>query len=291
MDNASEDGAAAIARSFGAEVVEAGANLGFAAANNRAARLVDTDWIALLNPDAYPAPDWLERLLAATTRWPQADAFGSTQRDAADPARLDGVGDAYFFAGVPFRAGFGRVRPVPPEGEVFAPCAAACLWRRERFLALGGFEERFFCYGEDVDLGYRHRLAGGVSVQVPDAVVLHEGSGITGRRSDFTTYHGHRNRVWTYLRDTLPGLLVASLPLHLALNAYLAVRLAVAGQLRPYLRAMRDAARGARPFLAERRALHRGAAPVAGTLTYSPLALIRRAPKLWGGVGGRPDAG
>ena len=297
IDNASTDGSAAIARRHGAEVIEAGANLGFAAANNRAARIADTEWIALLNPDAYPEPDWLERLLAATERWPQADAFGSTQRDAGDPARLDGIGDAYFFAGVPYRAGFGRVRPVPPEAQVFAPCAAACLWRRERFLALGGFEERFFCYGEDVDLGYRHRLAGGTSVQVPGAVVLHEGSGITGRRSDFTTYHGHRNRVWTYLRDTPPALLAASLPLHLALNLYLTARLALAGQLRPYLRAMRDAARGARPFLAERRALHAGhaghagAAPVARTLTYSPLALLRRAPKLWGGVGASRDQG
>ena len=287
IDNASTDGSADIARAHGAEVIEAGGNLGFAAANNRAASLLDTEWIALLNPDAYPEPDWLERLLAATERWPQADAFGSVQRDAADPSRLDGVGDAYFFAGVPYRAGFGRARPVPPEGQVFAPCAAACLWRRSRFLALGGFEERFFCYGEDVDLGYRHRLSGGVSVQVPDAVVLHEGSGITGRRSDFTTYHGHRNRIWTYLRDTPPGLLALSLPLHLALDAYLAARLAVAGQLPAYLRALRDAARGARPFLAERRALHANAAPVARALTYSPLALVRRAPKLWGGVGDR----
>ena len=283
VDNASTDGSAALARADGAEVIEAGANLGFAAANNLAARAAQTEWLALLNPDAYPEPDWLEELLAATGRWPRAAAFGSTQRDAAEPARLDGVGDAYFFAGVPFRAGFGRARPVPPEGEVFGPCAAAALWRREAFLALGGFEERFFCYGEDVDLAYRHRLAGGSCVQAPRAVVHHEGSAITGRRSDFTTYHGHRNRVWTYLRDTPPGLLAASLPLHLLLNAYLAARLGLAGQLRAYLRSQRDAWGGARPFLAERRALHAQARPVARALTYSPLALLRRAPKVWNG--------
>lgn len=280
VDNASTDGSAAVARARGADVIEAGNNLGFAAANNQAARAARTEWLALLNPDAYPEPRWLEELLEAAARWPGA-ALGSTQRDAADPARLDGVGDAYFFAGIPFRAGFGRIRPVPAEGEVFGPCAAAALWPREAFLALGGFEERFFCYGEDVDLAYRHRLRGGRCVQVPAAVVAHEGSGITGRRSDFTTYHGHRNRVWTYLRDTPPGLLALSFPLHLALSAYLAGRLAIAGQLRAYLRAQRDAWRGAAPFLAERRALHASARPVARALTYSPLALLRRAPKVW----------
>ena len=282
IDNASTDGSAEIAEAAGAEVIRADANLGFAAANNRAAATADTEWIAFLNPDAYAAPEWLERLLGAADRWPQADAFGSTQLDANDPDRLDGIGDAYFFAGIPYRAGFGRSAwNLPPEGQVFGPCAAAALWRRTRFAALGGFEERFFCYGEDVDLAYRHRLAGGACVQVPDAVVHHEGSGITGRRSDFTTYHGHRNRVWTYLRDTPPRLLALSLPLHLVLGAYLAARLGLAGQLRPYLRAMRDAAKGAGPFLAERRALHADAAPVARALTWSPRALLRRRAKTW----------
>ena len=282
VDNASTDGSAMVAEAAGAEVIRAGGNLGFAAANNLAARVADTGWLALLNPDAYPEPDWLERLLAAAGRWPGADAFGSTQLDAADARVLDGIGDGYFLAGVPYRAGFGRPkRDLPPEGEVFGPCAAAALWRRERFEALGGFEERFFCYGEDVDLAYRHRLAGGLCVQVPDAVVRHEGSGISGRRSGFTTYHGHRNRVWTYLRDTPGWLLALSLPVHVALNLYLVPRLALAGQLRPYLRALRDAAAGAGPFLAERRALHRGAAPVARALTWSPVALLRRRAKVW----------
>ena len=281
IDNASTDGSAQVARDHGAEVIEAGANLGFAAANNLAARRADTDWIAFLNPDAYAEPEWLERLMAATQRWPEAGAFGSTQRDASEPERLDGVGDAYFVLGLPYRAGFGRRRALPPEGEVFGPCAAAALWRREAFVALGGFEERFFCYGEDVDLAFRHRLRGGSCVQVPDAVVLHEGSGITGRRSDFTTYHGHRNRVWTYLRDVPLGVLLLSLPFHLGLSALLAVRLAAAGQLRAYLRAMRDGYFGAGPFLRERRALHEGAAPIARALTYSPLALLRRGAKVW----------
>ena len=284
VDNASTDGSAGVARARGAAVVEAGANLGFAAANNLAAAQAKGEWLVLLNPDAYPEPDWLERLLAAADRHPGCDAFGSAQVDAAAPSLWDGLGDGYFFAGIPYRAGFGRPRGAPPpEGEVFGPCAAASMWRRSRFSALGGFEERFFCYGEDVDLAFRHRLAGGVCVQVPDAVVHHEGSGISGRRSDFTTYHGHRNRLWTWARDMPLPLLLLGAPVNLALSLYLCVRLGVAGQLRPYLRALRDGAAGAPAFWRERRALHWNAAPVGHALTWSPFALVRRRPKVWPG--------
>ncbi len=288
VDNASSDGSAEIAEShpLAPKVIRSEWNLGFAAANNLAARRARGAWIALLNPDAYPDPDWLAALCDATARHPGVDAFGSTQVDAQDPSRLDGVGDGYFFAGLPYRAGFGRrLRTEPKEGEVFGPCAAAALWRKSRFLELGGFEERFFCYGEDVDLAFRHRLMGGRAVQVGSAKVRHEGSGISGRRSDFTTYHGHRNRVWTYLRDMPRGLLLASLPFHLAANLYLVPRLALAGQLGPYLRALRDAVRGMKPFLEERRDLHREArrkeARIAHSLTWSPLALVVRRPKIW----------
>jgi N-acetylglucosaminyl-diphospho-decaprenol L-rhamnosyltransferase len=282
IDNASTDGSAETAKMFeGVKVIESPVNLGFAAGNNRAAEEAKGEWLAFLNPDAYAEPDWLLRLMAARERHQDTDAFGSTQLCAENPQRLDGVGDGYFFAGLPYRAGFGKSGPAPQEeGEVFAPCAAAALWRKSRFFALGGFEERFFCYGEDVDLAFRHRLAGGKAVQVPDAVVRHEGSGITGRRSDFTTYHGHRNRVWTYLRDMPLPLLLLSAPFHVLANIYLVPRLAMAGQLRPYLRALRDALLGVGPFLSERRGLHGQGGRIAPYLTFSPIALVTRRQKL-----------
>ncbi len=296
IDNASNDGSADLAAAHPSRprVVRSGINLGFAAACNLAAREARTEWLAFLNPDAYPEPSWLERLLDATRRHPGVDAFGSTQIDAYDPTRLDGVGDAYFFGGQPFRALHGKnANTLPDEGEVFAPCAAAALWRRERFLALGGFEERFFCYGEDVDLAYRHRLGGGRCVQVPDAVVRHEGSAITGRRSPFTVYHCQRNRVWAHLRDSPLTLLILSLPVFLLLNVALGGKATYHGQISAYLRAMRDAALGAGPFLRERRALHRGRSStlkIARALTWSPLAMMRRRAKVWNvgaGAGGR----
>lgn len=282
VDNGSDDGSVATVRDrAGVQVIEPGRNLGFAAGNNLAAAQARGDWLALLNPDAYAEPGWIRALLDAARRWPDAEVFGSTQLSDADPARLDGAGDAYLAFGCPWRGGHGRpVSELPGEGEVFAACGAAMLIRREAFAALGGFDERFFCYGEDVDLGYRHRLAGGRCVQVLGAVVRHEGSGVTGRRSAFTTYHGHRNRVWTYLKNT-PGLLLAlTLPGHLVLNLLLWVNAARHGNAGSYARAMRDAAAGLGPVLAQRRTVQRGRTAsvrgVARALSWSLPRFARR---------------
>ena len=175
VDNGSTDDSIAAALADGAsfELIEAGKNLGFAAANNLAAKTARGEWLAFLNPDAYATPTWLEELLNAAERYPDADAFGSTQYCAENPAKLDGAGDVYHIAGVPYRGHFGwPAAKLPAEGETFAACAAAALYRRKTFDALDGFDERFFCYGEDVDLGFRLRLRGGRTIQAPKAVVL-----------------------------------------------------------------------------------------------------------------------
>jgi GT2 family glycosyltransferase len=283
FDNGSDD--SSVHEAQGApldfQLVEAHANLGFAAANNRAAERARGEWLAFLNPDAYPEPDWLEELLAATRRHPFADAFGSTQIDARDPSRLDGAGDVYSVFGVPWRGHFGwPVEKLPPEGECFSPCAAAALFRKRTFLDLGGFDERFFCYGEDVDLGFRLRLAGGRCVQAARARVLHEGSGVTGRRSAFSIYHGHRNRIWTAYKNTPAALYWPLLPLHALAHLALFVRAALSGQAGAYARALRDGYSRLPQFAADRRKLRSSRkarlSDIARTMCWSPLALLRR---------------
>lgn len=290
VDNASTDGSAAAAleeaRGLNLTLLEPGENLGFAAANNLAARSAAGDWLALLNPDAYAEPDWLEQLLAASDRHPDIDAFGSLQIDALDPSRLDGAGDVLHASGIYYRGGYGAPIETAPQTdmETFAPCAAATLWRRARFEALGGFEERFFCYGEDVDLGYRHRLQDGRCVQVAAARVLHEGSGLTGARSDFSIYHGVRNRFWVFVRDT-PGWLFAALiiPHTLATLAFFA-RALLLGEGAPYARALRDGLGGLPDTLRERRRLqHERTASVGGiarAMSWSLMGLLGRKPAL-----------
>ncbi|HXI87420.1 MAG TPA: hypothetical protein VNH64_08175, partial [Parvularculaceae bacterium] len=135
------------------------------------------------------------------------------------------------------------------------------------------------------------RLAGGRAVEVPAARVSHEGSGVTGRRSDFTTYHGHRNRLWTYFKNMPGPILWPMLPFHLLVNAYLLMRLSAKGLGAPYVRAMRDAWRDrARIFVERRRiqaARRASLGAIAGALSWSPFALMRRAPVIRAGKAAR----
>ncbi len=257
IDNASSDGSAdgIEERYSGVTLVRAGANLGFAAGNNLGLQHAGAvEWIALLNPDAYAAPDWLERFIAAATV-SESDFFGCRMRLADTPEILDGTGDVYHVSGVAWRRDHG-VRAgdgVKDAGEIFAPCAAAALYRRADLEAVGGFDQSYFCYFEDVDLAFRLRLRGLRCAYVPDAVVDHVSSGITGKGSDFSTYHGHRNMVWTYVKD-MPGLLFWQyLPMHLCANLLGVVICALRGQLGVALRAKRDALRGLPRVLRERR--------------------------------------
>lgn len=241
VDNASSDNSLALIGdpALDLRVIEAGANIGFAAANNLASETAQGDWLAFLNPDAYARPDWLAMLVRATQSFPDVDAFGSTQLMADDPSVIDGAGDVFHILGIAYRGHYGwPAKSLPPTGECFAPCAAAALYRRSAFSALGGFDESFFCYGEDVDLGFRLRLTGGYAMQIAEAVVLHEGSGVSGRESDFTIFHGNRNRIWLTYKN-MPALLYwPFLPIRLAGDLYLMARWAMRGKARPYWRAI-----------------------------------------------------
>src|SRR5262249_41348852 len=160
----------------GWQAIRLGRNTGFAAANNHAISLATSAWVAALNPDAFPEPDWLEQIALAIARYPEAVAFGSLQIDAAHPARLDGAGDVYHVSGVFWRGGFGQpIGRQRGEGEVLSVCAAAAAYRRDAFESVGGFDSDLFCYGEDVDLGFRLRLRGYRSIQLANAIVRHVG--------------------------------------------------------------------------------------------------------------------
>ncbi|MGR4867194.1 glycosyltransferase family 2 protein [Caulobacter sp. LARHSG274] len=244
VDNASSDGApqAAAAADSAIRFLQPDANLGFAAGNNLAAREARGRWMVLLNPDAYPRADWLEALLAGTIRHPDVRCFTSLQMVADDPGLMDGAGDVMTSAGIPFRGGYRR--RLPPnlrEGEVFSACGAAAMIDRELFRGLGGFDERFFCYCEDVDLGYRLRLAGEPTLLLPDARVEHVGSASTGVRSDFSIFHGSRNRIWTFLKNTPPLLLWLTAPLHVVVTAGLLLLHLRRGDAGPVVRGIRAA--------------------------------------------------
>jgi N-acetylglucosaminyl-diphospho-decaprenol L-rhamnosyltransferase len=284
VDNASSDRAAqaAVEADPAMHLIENAVNLGFAAAVNQAARAARGRWLALLNPDAFAQPDWLARLIAATKAYPDVRCFTSRQLLAQDPTRLDGMGDVMALAGFPFRGGYTHSDPGEIEpGWVFSACGGAMLVERELFLSLGGFDERLFCYCEDVDLGYRLRLIGEPTLLVPDAIVRHVGSASTGgRRSDFAVFHGTRNRLWVFVKNTPAALFWLTLPLHILATLVLFARHATRGEIATPVRGLAAGVRHIGVALEARREAQatRTASSwqIARAMTWNPLDLFLR---------------
>ena len=284
VDNASTDGAPQAAATHFPHVrqIPADKNLGFAAGTNLAAHHATGDWLALINPDAIAALDWLERLMAATTTYPAVECFTSRQLLADGSDRLDGLGDVMSISGFPYRGGYGHPDPGDTVvGEVFSACGGAMLIRRDLFEAMGGFDECLFCYGEDVDLGYRLRLVGKPTLLIPDAVVHHHGGTASGGpRSDFAAFHGTRNRFWVYLKNTPALLLWLTLPLHILATVTLFARHATRGELaapwRGLMAGIKDigVALNARPETQATRTVSTW--NIAKAMTWNPLDLLLR---------------
>jgi GT2 family glycosyltransferase len=274
VDNASSDDSLKRAAHVlsGVELIQLASNLGFARANNIAARAArQFDALALLNPDAVAEPAWLDELVLAAERDPKTAGFASQLLLASTPQSLDGAGDSYHVSGRAWRNGHRVSSTTWPadDVEVFGPCAAAALYRREAFDEVGGFDEQYFCYFEDVDLAFRLRLRGYRCVYVHSAVVRHVGSALSGYRSDFAVYHGERNAVWTFIKNMPAPLLWMYLPQHIALNVATLLFYPFRGQGKVVLRAKLDALRGLPAVLRRRRLVQHGRRVDAWTLRRS----------------------
>lgn len=283
IDNASADGslaraAEALARTS-ATLIRLDENTGFAAGVNRGAAAAHGRWLATLNPDARPEAGWLDALIDLAERCPGATMVGSTQLDADDPTRLDGCGDSYHALGLAWRGGFGwPSESAAADAEVFSPCAAAALYDLAAFRTAGGLDERFFCYLEDVDLGFRLRLAGGRAFQATGAIVHHRGGAAGGRPDGFEAFHAMRNSLWCFVQN-MPGPLFWPLfPASLALHGLLALRGGKAAR-----RGWRAAVAGLPAAFATRRRTQArrrvSTLDIARWLVWGPGAIRRRAPK------------
>jgi GT2 family glycosyltransferase len=265
IDNGSDDveiTAALVSAHPGVEWLPLPDNQGFAAANNYGiACCTDVEFVALLNPDAFPRPEWLARLVSAAKTNPESASFASRLLKYDNPSVLDGVGDNMSIYGKPRRRGHG----FQADGlylnlePVFCPSAAAALYRRRALVEVGGFDEDYFCYVEDIDLGFRLRLAGHKAMYVPDAVVHHVGSATTGgQHSDFSVYYGHRNLVWTFVKNMPGALFWLLLPIHLLLNLASVAVFMARGQGGVILCAKWDAIKGLPQAWAKRKQIQAG---------------------------------
>lgn len=199
-DNGSADGSLALLRREhpGVRVLPLGRNHGFAGGANRGVAATTAEWVCVLNTDAAPAPDWLEQLFADEAPgdvW----ALGSVLV-SPESGRIESAGDQYALDGRAFKLLTGEPLDALPGDPypVFAAPGAAPVFRRRVFEALGGYEERFFLYYEDVDLAFRALLRGHRALMVPRARVVHELGATSVRRQ--VRFYVARNSLWCAVR-------------------------------------------------------------------------------------------
>lgn len=238
---------------LGLRIVRLAENAGFACGANAGIRAARGDLVALLNDDAQPAPEWLERLAQAAEAHAWASSFAS--RILTEGVALDSAGDILTRAGELLGRGHGE-----PDGpaydadrEVFGASAGAALYRRELFDRIGLFDERYFHSSEDADLSLRARLMGERCLYVASARVRHRG-GATRRLDRARSIHLQARNVEFAYWSNLPGeVLARTLAWHLARNLWgLAVRLG-SDEALPFLRGKWAAAMELPRLLEQRR--------------------------------------
>lgn len=193
---------------LGAMVIEMDHNVGFGAAVNAAFRGSGAPFLATLNDDAVASPEWLQSLVSVMQDQTNVGMCASQVRLSGLP-RLDSAGMLICRDGSSKQRG----HLSSPEAfgvmeEALLPSGSAALYRRAMLDQTGFFDEDFFLYCEDTDLGLRARWAGWKCVYVPEAVVEHRYSHSAGRASPLKAYYVERNRLFVAIKNFPPGMLV-----------------------------------------------------------------------------------
>jgi GT2 family glycosyltransferase len=233
-------------------------NRGITATMARSVAGAETEYVALLNNDLELDPRWLEALLAELEERPRAAAVEGKTLEYGRRTHLDGAGDMMRRNGYPDRRGQGQ----PDDGrfdaveEIFAVSGTAALFRRAAFDDVGPYDTELRAYYEDVDWGFRARLAGYGARYDPRATGFHHGGATLGHINDFSLYHLRRNQLWMVLKNYPGRSLARHGPAVLLFNL---VAVANAGRrIGLVLRAYRDALAGLPRVLSQRRAIQRG---------------------------------
>jgi len=218
-DNGSVDGAPeeAVERYPGTELLRTGGNLGYGTAVNRGVAAVapDQEYVLVANPDVVWGPGSIDALLEAARRWPGAGTLGPLIRDPDGavypsarhlPSLVRGGMHAvvgFAWKANPWTKSYRQEHTEPSERPVGWLSGSCLLLRRKAFDAIGGFDERYFMYMEDVDLGDRLGRAGWLNVYVPGSEILHDKGHSTGREPD-RNLRAHHDSTYTYLSDRHP---------------------------------------------------------------------------------------
>ena len=200
VDNGSTDGSMEFLRAISdprLRIVSLSSNKGFAGGSNAGITVAKGRYIATLNNDAEADQRWLEELAVGIESDESVGMCASKILFSNDRKRIDKAGHLIYRDGLNHGRGSGQ----PDRGqfdqreEVLFPDAAAALYRREMLEVIGLFDEYFFAYGDDADLGLRGRLAGWKCLYIPTAVVYHVHSATAGEFSPLKAFLIERNRI------------------------------------------------------------------------------------------------
>jgi GT2 family glycosyltransferase len=196
-----------------ARVIEPGVNLGFAGGVQRGIEAARSPWIALVNDDARLEVGALNALLTAGDAHPDAGSIAAQIRFAAQPARINSAGIVVDALGSASERWAGRpVEVAAQSGPVFGASACVGLYRAAMLDQIGGFDERFFAYLEDVDVAWRAQAAGWTAWYEAAAIAYHHGSASSGARSSQKYFLVGRNRVRLLARNATRRQLLRALP-------------------------------------------------------------------------------
>ncbi|MEW5909844.1 MAG: glycosyltransferase family 2 protein [Thermodesulfobacteriota bacterium] len=229
-------------------------NLGFSAANNLAIRSGSGPYIALLNPDAVPGPNWMGKLVEALDSNPKAGFAASKMLYFDRPEIIDRAGDGYTRAGAGLLRGRGETAQAYGKKEwIFGACAGAAIYRRSMLEEIGLFDEDFFLLYEDLDLSFRAQLQGYRCIYEPEAVVYHMASRTIGYDSEMSIYYGHRNLEWTYIQNMPASLIPKTVIQHLIYDLFAMAYFAAGGKARVFFHAKSDAVKGMKKAIEKRK--------------------------------------
>ena len=205
VDNGSTDGSTALVKDFplsSIQIIENKTNVGFCAANNQALTQCRGTYVALLNNDAVAAPAWLGELVKTLENRPEFGMAASKVLAYDSPNVIDKSGQLIYLDGQNRGRGSGEIDCGQYDRfeEVAWPDGCAAFYRRSLFEQIGGFDEDFFAYADDADLGLRARIAGWRCLSVPTAVVRHRLGATLGRHSEQRLFLIERNRIWLVVK-------------------------------------------------------------------------------------------
>lgn len=244
LDNGSEDGSPEYVQKHFPQVRlhRYTDNTGFCHAVNAGIRMSDAPYVILLNNDIVCEEHFVEALLKGIKEHQNCFSGQAKMLQMKHPELLDDGGDYYCALGWAFASGKGKKdRSRGKEKKIFSACAGAAIYRRKVLEQIGLFDEKHFAYLEDVDLGYRARIAGYENWYLPKAVVYHAGSATSGSAyNEFKVRHTSRNSVYLIMKNMPWPQILLNLPFLLIGYGIKLVFFSRKGFFRQYMKGIRN---------------------------------------------------